>query len=642
MKSRFYLPLHANHLLVAAWVVILAYLLLAAVGAFIYDCSENIGDSCVYIYVAKGILEGDIPYVDRWDNKGPLLYLLNFIGLVIHESWGLWVVQGAFLLGASSFAFLTLRRGFGTTPALFSLALFLVSYSRLAPQGNDTELYLLLVQFLALYLFLHSQEQPNPATSRAGFTFLHLAIGALGAASFLLKPSHIALWIVIGLYWLLLRGDSLRKLGWAFVGGGSVLVLVAGLFTALGAWNALWNAVFEFSFAQSGASIQDRLEVIRHLTAMMFPISMLVIAAWCIGIISLVRRQVPLGGVKDLLIIALALLPIEVISISLSGIKNNRYFLTALPVFALLLAFLVYLAFRRRLIAPSLLGFALLFGVTYYASPHTNFTPLVRNIERAGQFLSGAESPQAARLREIIQGSTESHDPILVWGWGPWVYLISDRDAPTRFFYDFPLTKPNYTDQSIRHEFVSDVMTSMPKFIIDMRKSRLPPLATSERINWRPAYRYEHEPEDFTPFLDFVAANYLAVDTTPLYTIYAVRSDDGKGSAAIQGNVIIRSTYVVYLSDRILTYVKNPCTQDDATNRFILQVFPVDKSVINGNELHNMDFSFIEGKDWHVGEACVVSRDLPNYPIAFIRTGQYNASESAHDWLNEYHFPELQ
>ena len=101
-------------------------------------------------------------------------------------------------------------------------------------------------------------------------------------------------------------------------------------------------------------------------------------------------------------------------------------------------------------------------------------------------------------------------------------------------------------------------MTSMPKFIVDMRKSRLPPLATSERINWRPAYRYEHEPEDFTPFLDFVAANYLAVDTTPLYTIYAVRSDDGKGTTAIQGNVIIRSTYVVYLGDRILTYVKKP------------------------------------------------------------------------------------
>ena len=70
---------------------------------------------------------------------------------------------------------------------------------------------------------------------------------------------------------------------------------MAGLFIALGAWNALWNAVFEFSFAQSGASIQDRLEVLRHLTARMFPISLLVIAAWCIGIILLCGGRCRLG-----------------------------------------------------------------------------------------------------------------------------------------------------------------------------------------------------------------------------------------------------------------------------------------------------------------------------------------------------------
>ena len=217
--------------------------------------SEDIGDSCEYIYVAKGILEGDIPYLDRWDHKGPLLYLLNLIALLFTNPGG----SGSFKAPSCSahLRLLSLHLGEASAPpCLFSLALFLVSYSRLAPQGNDTELYLLLFQFLALYLFLHSQEQPNPAASRASFTFLHLAIGALGAASFLLKPSHIALWIVIGLYWLLLRGNSLRKLAWGVVGGGSVLVLVAGLFIALGAWNALWDALFEFNLAQSGAQFK--------------------------------------------------------------------------------------------------------------------------------------------------------------------------------------------------------------------------------------------------------------------------------------------------------------------------------------------------------------------------------------------------
>ena len=637
MNSRLVTALVPNRLLGVAWALVIAFLFVLAIDSFVTDCTE---DSCIYTYVAKGILEGEIPYLDRWDNKGPLLYLLNVIGLVIDEMWGIWVVQAFFLLGSAWIAFLVLRRGFGLLPALFALALFLAFFTKFNLPGNFTEQYGLLFQFCTLYLFLRSEEQGKPQCSKLHFVLLPLGIGVLGAASFLLRPNLVALWIVIGLYWLFIRGHSLRKLAWAVVGGGSVLILVVGLFMATGAWGALWDAVFGFNFAQSRASIQERLGVIGYLTTQMFPTSLLVILAWCIGFVYLIQRQLQAEHFKGLLVISLMLLPIEVVSLSLSGFEYRHYYLPALPVVTLLLAFLVYLAVKRRLIAPSLLGFTLLFGVTYYASPHTNFTPLVRNFERAGQYLSGAESPQAARLRDFIQGSTEPHDPILVWGWGAWVYLVSDRDAPTRFFYDLPLTKPNYTDQTIRHEFVSDVMTSMPKFIVDMRTSRLPPLATSERLNWRPAYRYEHEPEDFTPFLDLVAANYLAVDTTPLLTIYAARSDDGKGSTAIQGNVIIRSTYVVYLSDRILTYVKNPCTQDDATNRFILHVFPVDKSVIDGNELHNMDFNFIEGKDWYVGESCVVSRQLPGFAIASIRTGQYNASKTAHDWLSEYQLPQ--
>ena len=132
-------------------------------------------------------MEGDIPYLDRWDNKGPLLYLLNLFGLLIHDTWGLWLVQGLFLLSASTFAFSRLTKTLRHFPRpLRSRPLpCLLCYVSSNP-GNFTEQYGLLFQFLTLYLFLRSQEQPNPAPSQARFAFLHLAIGALGAASFLL------------------------------------------------------------------------------------------------------------------------------------------------------------------------------------------------------------------------------------------------------------------------------------------------------------------------------------------------------------------------------------------------------------------------------------------------------------------------
>ena len=191
-------------------------------------------------------MEGDIPYLHRWDNKGPLLYLLNLFGLLIHDTWGLWLVQGLFLLGASTFAFLALRKPFGTLPALFALALFLAFFPRFVQSGNFTEQYGLLFQFLTLYLFLRSHELPNPAPFPSPLSLLlHLAIGTLGAASFLLRPNLVGLWIAIGLYWLFLRGSSLRKLAWAVIGGATILLAVAALFAAVGALGALWETVFE-------------------------------------------------------------------------------------------------------------------------------------------------------------------------------------------------------------------------------------------------------------------------------------------------------------------------------------------------------------------------------------------------------------
>ena len=634
MKFSFAPTVVINRLVGVGWAIVLAFLFVLAVDSFITDCG---GDSCLFEYVAKGILQGEIPYLDRWDNKGPLQYLLNAVGLAINGIWGMWAIQGLFLLVTVYFAFSTLRRVFGILPTLCALAVFLALFAKFNPPGNFTEQYGLLFQFLTLYLFIRSEKQNESKSSPARFAFLHLGIGVLGAASFLFKPNLVALWIVIGIYWLFRRGYSLRKLAWAIAGGASILILFAGLFQALGALEALWDAVFVFNFALSDASLQERLGVVWYLTTVMFPISLLVIAGWCIGTFRLTRSQPQSDNVQGLLVICLVLLPLEIVGLSLSGYGFMHYFLSALPVFTLLVAFLVWFVLEQRLFAPTLLGFALLVGVTAFSSPSSSFSQLAEKYGAERALPGTSESPLAIRLRRIIQGSTQPDETILVWGKAVWINLLSDRDAPTRFFYEVPLVKPHYTNQTILDEFLSDVKGQRPKLIIDKSTSRLPPLASAQRAGWRPARRFAIDVNDFQPFFDFVEANYLAVDSSPSFTIYALKQDDFKISAPEQGRLIIHSHYDIYLDGKTLTYVRRQCANNDAAKRFILHVIPVDKSVIGGNEQHTMDFSFIEGEDWYVGESCVVSRELPEYAIAYIRTGQYDISRSRHEWVSEYH-----
>ena len=71
MKSGISPHPQVNYLFAAAWAIIFTALYLLALDSFIGKPGV---DSSLYIYVAKGILEGELPYVDRWDNKGPLLY----------------------------------------------------------------------------------------------------------------------------------------------------------------------------------------------------------------------------------------------------------------------------------------------------------------------------------------------------------------------------------------------------------------------------------------------------------------------------------------------------------------------------------------------------------------------------------------
>ena len=602
MKLSFAPTVVTNRLLGVVWGIVIALLLVLAIDSFI---AKPGGDSLIFMYVAQGILEGEVPYLDRWDHKGPLLYLINAVGLLIDEMWGLWIVQALFLLGTIYFALILLRKAFGTTPALFALALFLILFSRFNPPGNYTEQYALLFQFLALYLLFRSHQQPHREISLIHFALLHMTIGALGAASFLLRPDLAALWIAIGIYWLLLRGAAFRKLGWAALGGGCALLFVAALFGTFGAFGALWNAVIVYNFAYSDASLPERLASVRYLSTETLFASLLTLAGWVIGIFCLAKGRVQGDHRKALLATALILLPLQIVSISLPGYGWPHYYLAALPAATVLLALVMWFVLEQERIF-------LYAGDALYAENNLS------------------------RLADRIRGITEPNDRILVWGRGPALYLLSDRDAPTRFFYHFPLIKPNYANQSLREEFVSDIKENKPKLIIDMRYPGFPPLDSDASHDWPQDHRYLHDPSEFEPLFDLVEEDYIVFGRFAGYTVYKLGSDDTIVEAGITGELIIRSTFDVYFDGRTLIYVNYACSQADVDRRFILHVVPVDKAVIGGDAHHNMDFSFAEGDDWQLRKGCAVSRELPDYAIASIRTGQYSASGSRHVWIGEY------
>ena len=91
----------------------------------------------------------------------------------------------------------------------------------------------------------------------------------------------------------------------------------------------------------------------------------------------------------------------------------------------------------------------------------------------------------------------------------------------------------------------------------------------------------------------------------------------------------IRAEFDLHLADGKLTYIKQPCDQADAdAGRFFLHILPKDEADLprrrKRHGFDNLDFHFIE-RGVRIRGSCVAVASLPDYPIASIRTGQFDA-----------------
>ena len=89
---------------------------------------------------------------------------------------------------------------------------------------------------------------------------------------------------------------------------------------------------------------------------------------------------------------------------------------------------------------------------------------------------------------------------------------------------------------------------------------------------------------------------------------------------------IIRSLVDVYLVEKDLVYLKEPCGKDDRGSRPYLHIFPSDENHLVGEErsfrFRNVSDIVFRRDATHKGGRCMAVVPLPDYEVAAIRTGQ--------------------
>jgi 4-amino-4-deoxy-L-arabinose transferase-like glycosyltransferase len=428
-------------------------------------------DSGVFLYVGWRMLHGDIPYLDVWDHKPPMIFLINALGLLIGGGsiWGVWLVELLLLFFAAVLGFTLIKRYLGSLPAIFALSLWLLSLTFVINGGNLTTEYTLIIQFASLWLAVEAEE-------KGYFFWRGYLIGVLAAIAFLTKQNAIGIPLAILLYLLISRVRTrqvktlVRALLVILLGGLSVLILVLLFFVLTGAFEAFWDAAFAYNFIYVSTSLAEHFEGsvngIRLLSNT--GLAQFALLGWAAGLtLLLFKKKLPHHIVAPLSIALLAL-PFELILVGMSGKAYKHYYMALLPIFSIFasLAFWFILARLSDLPAGKKAGifFTIAAIILLLFSPAVDYYRLTKTYK----------NPSDTLVAERIQEVTEEGDSVLLWGAETVTNFTARRRSPSRFVYQYPLYTEGYADQQKIEDFFADIVKDKPRLIIDSRNPLTP------------------------------------------------------------------------------------------------------------------------------------------------------------------------
>ncbi len=432
-------------------------------------------DSGVFQYIGWRILNGGVPYLDIWDQKPPVIFYLDALGISIsnHSRWGIWIIEFIALLIAAYLGFQLIRKSVGSIPAVLSLLIGMLSLNYFLEGGNLAEEYALPLQFAALWIFFAAQRSIDRS-------WRWYVTGFLGSLAFFTKQTSFGIWISIVIF-LLIRAalsgrmkDGLIKISKVILGSLPVCLAVVLYFGLRHALAQFWSAAFKYNFAYSLAtswvSKMKEIAVSGITTLAHIPTGLFyfVIIGYLVGVILILYRRDLLDPWLPLLAVMLIDLPIELILVNLSGRNYAHYYITMLPVLLIFVGLTIWVlngqlfAWKVPLAARHIFIFGLLamIALSSFRDYHA-------------QVIKYAQPPDTG-LIDYIDKNTSPGDYVLLWGAESSYNFLSQRVSPTRFVYLYPLYQPGYTNEGLIEEFLGEVIHNQPRLIIDTKNALTP------------------------------------------------------------------------------------------------------------------------------------------------------------------------
>lgn len=385
-------------------------------------------DSAVFQYVAKAMINGYMPYRDTFDHKGPLLYAINILGLIINEKWGIWLVELAFLIISFVFMYRAFRLWSGRAASILVLAISFAPFGHYFYGGNYCEEYSIPFIAISLYIFLDYFKNAKITNLRlfiCGFSF---------AAVLLLRPNNAVLWAFMCfcvMIDLIIKKDItpvFHYIFWFFVGLVSLILPFIIWLLGEGIFSDFIFCYVKFNIMYSHADFSARLYCF-----VSFLLNLPVLLSVIICLYYLVKNK-SVHALGYLLLILSTLY-----FVALSGDTYVHYGLILIPVIMCPYAVLFSDLKRKETSIYRFISYALaLFSALLVLMPFSVnvYFDAVYDMTHAGEEYFPEDYAYVVGYTDYY---TDEDDKVLYFGNCNRYYLLTDRLSASKYSYQSPI-----------------------------------------------------------------------------------------------------------------------------------------------------------------------------------------------------------
>ena len=410
-------------------------------------------DSGVFLYVAQRLSYGEMPYLDNFDHKGPLLYLVDRIALLISPTYGIWIMELIILF--ISFIIFYKISGLITNNRLIPLiivttaAMFIPEFYN---EGNTVELIAMPLISLALYVYckyFFKGSIKNHELILFGITF---------ASVMLLRVNMAAPWCIMCLAVVIKavkqkQAKEIRRFILFFLTG--IALIAVPVFLWLLCRHAFSSfidqyVIFNIKYSRLIGNANKHYPIYKVFFSFLKEELILV---------SLLISVVPCILKKDTFSFSLTIMiPFTTILSSISGRMYPHYVLALIPLCIPAIANSIdpingklKLQGKKKIIIP-----VILFVIA-------GAFPFTKQMYLYGINTSSVLDQDLVLTLDYIDQFTDENDAVAIYGNRDSILYLSQRRSASRYSYQCPVSK---FDEIILKEYFEDLEAEKPKLII--------------------------------------------------------------------------------------------------------------------------------------------------------------------------------